>query len=78
MTWNGFSDGIAVDTSKFRMLCWYSNTIYAKNSICVWQRLMYVILVRDWKKVKPGGQTICEEVSNISRELTESKDRILA
>ena len=31
MTWNKSSNGIVVDTSQFRMLCWYLNTIYGKK-----------------------------------------------
>ena len=43
MMWNKFSDGIVVDTSKFRMLCRYFNIIYGRkigsvygNDWCIW------------------------------------------
>ena len=56
--WNEFSVGIAMDTDWFRMLCLYSNTIYEKNRICLWPRLMYTVLLRDWKN-KTWGKRLC-------------------
>ena len=36
-----------------------------KNRVGVWQRLMYMILVRDWKKQSLAGETICKEDVNV-------------
>ena len=47
---NEFSDGIAVEQISFEC-CVGIRTLYMeKNRVCVWQRLMYVILVRNWKR----------------------------
>ena len=56
--WNEFDNGIAVDKNKFQISCQYANTTYEKiNRLLEYQLLMYVVLVRDWKKILLGGET---------------------